>query len=279
MESVQGIRATSIEIGKGTRTPDAFQQIFKACLDQAATNVALLSHQLPDVVHQARVGLRRTRSALALFRKRLNKTERRSLNSALQEAGRHLSFCRDWDVFINETLPRMQRRFPELSFERLDADARQQRDGAYAQLEEHQDALEKVTATASIGLNTDGRIDTEAAELLDRVHLRVRRACRHIKTAEDRHTLRKAMKKLRYSVEFLSSLYDAKDVRGYLNHCKETQGILGDMNDACAMVSILEKLEQPHPALIEWAHSLQDKAVAHLGKAITEFRSAKPYWD
>jgi triphosphatase len=279
MEAIQAIKATQIDIQKGVPTQQAFQQIFQACMQQAAANVVLINDRLPDTVHQARVGLRRARSALALFKKRLPKRDRKLLNSALREAGQHLATCRDWDVFVSETLPRMQRRFPELPFDRLETQARQQRKDSYRKLAEHQSAINDLIATASIRSASNGSIETETAELLDRVHLAVRRACRHVKTAEDRHTLRKAMKKLRYSVEFLSSLYDAKDVRSYLGHCKETQGILGDMNDAAAMLSILEKLGPSHPALVEWANSLQDKAISHLAKAITEFRAAKPFWD
>ena len=279
MEVIQAIKATQIDIARGTPTQEAFQQIFRACMQQAAANIALVDDQIPDTVHQTRVGLRRTRSALALFKKRLHRKDRRALNLALREAGQHLGPCRDWDVFIGETLPRIQRRFPELSFDRLETDAHQRQQTAYQRLDEQQSALSDLMTKATIRCDATGPIETDAAELLDRVHLRVRRACRHIKTAEDRHTLRKAMKKLRYSVEFLSSLFDAKDVRNYLGHCKETQGILGDMNDASAMVAILEHLGQPHPALIEWGHNLQDKAIGHLGKAITDFRSAKPFWD
>jgi CHAD domain-containing protein len=229
MEAIPVIKATQIDIEKGTPTDEAFQQIFKSCMEQAASNVALASDQLPLAIHQARVGLRRARSALALFKKQLHRKDRKLLNSALREAGQHLAPCRDWDVFISETLPRLRRRFPDVSLEPLTTEAQQRRGDAYARFAANQSSISDLIATASIRSASDGIIASDAAELLDRVHLRVRRACRHIKTAEDRHTLRKAMKKLRYSVEFLSSLYDARDVRHYLAHCKETQGILGDM--------------------------------------------------
>jgi hypothetical protein len=45
------------------------------------------------------------------------------------------------------------------------------------------------------------------------------------------------------------------------------------------MISILKNLSQPQAGLIDWAQSLQDRAFGHLAKAITEFRSAKPFWD
>ena len=279
MDALQAIKATPIAIENGTRTPDAFQLIIHACLQQAAGNMALISDEMPDAVHQARIGLRRTRSGLALFKRFLNKKERKWLNSALRDAGRHLAACRDWDVFIADTLPRMRRRFPELSLDRIHDYACQQQRSAYATLAEHKSALNDLISSANIGFDAEREIETDAAELLDRVHLRVRRACRHVRTAEDRHTLRKAMKPLRYSVEFLASLYDAKDVRAYLSHCKETQEILGSMNDACTTIALLEKLGQPHPTLIAWANGSQDKAFSHLAKAIAEFRSAKPYWD
>ena len=239
----------------------------------------MINEDMPDAVHQARIGLRRTRSGLALFKQYLNKKERKWLNSAFRDAGRHLATCRDWDVFLTETLPRMGRRFPELSLDHVRGDAGQRQRSAYTTLAEHQSGLNDLIGSARIGFEMDRRIDADTAEMLDRVHLRVRRACRHIRTSEDRHTLRKAMKQLRYSIEFFASLYDARDVKAYLGHCKETQQVLGDMNDACTTISILETLGQPHQDLIEWANNSQDKALSHLAKAITEFRSAKAYWD
>ena len=144
MEALHAIKATPIEIEKGTRTSDAFQRIFSACLRQAARNVALISDEIPDAVHQARIGLRRSRSGLALFKRYLNKKDRKWLNSALRDAGRHLATCRDWDVFVAQTLPRWQRRFPELAFDRLHDDACQRQHTAYAILAEQRSAWQMI---------------------------------------------------------------------------------------------------------------------------------------
>ena len=46
------------------------------------------------------------------------------------------------------------------------------------------------------------------------------------------HALRKALKKLRYGVDDLAGLYGCKEVKNYLQGCKELQALLGQMNDA-----------------------------------------------
>ena len=51
-------------------------------------------------------------------------------------------------------------------------------------------------------------------------------------TVEQRHELRKELKKLRYAVEFFLPLYRAKRVDPFLKRLKKLQTVFGDLNDA-----------------------------------------------
>ncbi|MDB5366335.1 MAG: inorganic triphosphatase, partial [Rhodospirillales bacterium] len=75
-------------------------------------NLALLRKHLPAVaegqpegVHQARVVLRRLRSAITLFRPALNGAIPRRVEKRLRRVARSLGEARDWDVLLDETLP------------------------------------------------------------------------------------------------------------------------------------------------------------------------------
>jgi CHAD domain-containing protein len=52
---------------------------------------------------------------------------------------------------------------------------------------------------------------------------------------EQRHELRKELKKLRYAVEFFCSLFPAKRVDPFLKRLKKLQTLFGDLNDTATM--------------------------------------------
>jgi triphosphatase len=77
-----------------------------------------------------------------------------------------------------------------------------------------------------------------ARKALTKTWKRVRKRGRGIESlnAEQRHELRKALKKLRYTVEFFSSLYPAKEAERFGKRLKKLQKLCGDVSDA-AMVA------------------------------------------
>ena len=52
---------------------------------------------------------------------------------------------------------------------------------------------------------------------------------------DQRHELRKELKKLRYAAEFLSPLFPAKRVDPFLKRLKKLQTVFGDLNDAATV--------------------------------------------
>jgi len=99
------------------------------------------------------------------------------------------------------------------------------------------------------------------------------------------HALRKAIKKLRYSVEFVSGLYRHKQVEAYLDPCEELQELLGMVNDAAVTPAALERLRENGEDLVpaidtlaEWAITRGEKARRHVSKPWHELRDAAPFW-
>ena len=272
-------KAVPIELDRTMGTGVVFEQTIGGCLRHAAANAPLINADTPEAVHQTRVGLRRTRSAIWLFRDHLDRKARKSVERTLRSVGRQLSPMRDWDVFVAETLPKLAKRTKPERVARLREAAEAKRLSVYhdAKIEIPQPPLCQMLIE---GANPFVPISMTAPDMLDRAYYTVRRATRHVGTPAERHDLRKAMKKLRYGLEFLASLYEGKAVKNFLDPCKQMQDILGEINDAQTMTHLLQELDGTVPA--EWlsgAENREERAVDHLGKHLTVFRNAKPFWD
>ena len=78
---------------------------FDQAVQQVTANGQAAAAGQPDAIKQLRVGLRRLRSLERLFRKSLQHPALNRLIPAAKEYGRILGVARDWDVFIEATLP------------------------------------------------------------------------------------------------------------------------------------------------------------------------------
>ncbi|MBV8796709.1 MAG: CHAD domain-containing protein, partial [Hyphomicrobiales bacterium] len=84
-----------------------------------------------------------------------------------------------------------------------------------------------------------------AGNLLDRLDAKATKrgkAVRSDASAEQLHPLRKSLKKVRYSVEFLKSIFPAKKAKRFLSHLETLQDALGEINDAAMAARLAEGL-------------------------------------
>ena len=66
-------------------------------------------------------------------------------------------------------------------------------------------------------------------------------------SSEERHQLRIALKKLRYTAEFFRSLYPKEHAKPYLSALAQMQNCLGHMNDDAVVAEhLLERLSTTH---------------------------------
>jgi triphosphatase len=77
---------------------------------------------------------------------------------------------------------------------------------------------------------------------LDAKAIKRGRAVRHDADAMELHPLRKSLKKLRYSVEFLQSIHRPKKAKQFLRRLKKLQDALGEINDAAMTTRLAEGL-------------------------------------
>lgn len=245
-------KAGRLVLGAEESVGDAFRRIGLACLGHALTNLAPAADgRDPEGVHQLRVALRRMRSALSLFRPALSEADRELLNGELRWLLGELGPARDRDVLAGELVAAIDG-IEGFEAERaaLRALLAEGRPALYARVREAlasrraADLWLDLSAWLELGrfreaaseearALLDGPLPPFAAERLERRWRRVKKLGRRFDRldAAGRHELRIALKKLRYGIEFLGSLWPEGEVRKLASGAAELQDRLGHLND------------------------------------------------
>jgi CHAD domain-containing protein len=296
-------KASHISIDSSATTGEAFGRVVSSTLGHLLANVGAAKRGDAEGVHQIRVAVRRLRAALALFEPHLHPASLSGFNDQLRRLGGIFGQARDWDVFVLETLPKAAIDVPEPArLDQLRVAAEVVRQRAHCDVSAVLSAAsfarvvvgvaawiaDSANDRAGLGDNVlDLPIADIAPDLLDRMLGKVAKRGRHIDEAsrEQLHALRKSIKKLRYSVEFLSELNSHKQVKAYLELCEELQELLGTVNDATVTPVLSERLRESGEGLVpainaleEWATMHGQKARHHVSKPWHELRSAVPFW-
>jgi inorganic triphosphatase YgiF len=304
-------KAAPPEFAPDATLDDAIAATLESCLAHVLANQApaRLGRDV-EGVHQMRVGVRRLRSALRLFRPVLPAAALRPLEAELRWLGRELGAVRDLDVFVVELLePSCARRPGDKGLERL-------REAAQALRAERQEQLRRAldSARATRFVLQFGRflarrewrnqpLDESSArlfaparalavELLGRRERRVLRLGERIDelAPAELHRLRIELKRLRYASELLGGLYPGRRRDHYLARLPELQDRLGRLVDlATAQAVLAELLERVDPdarlACARAAGFVEGSAAAdvartmrRLARAWARFAHARAFW-
>ena len=242
---------------------DAMTAIFQSCFDQwLANQAAAIDGRDPEGVHQMRVALRRLRSALSVFRKLIPDDQLSWLQADAKKAISALGPARDWDVFQSDLLaPVLAARPADVGLKALSSRARARCRAGYRLARKHLESADYTRFALRFGRWLEQRAwrDDEAlrqrellarpivdfaGKLMKKRHRQALAKGKHfddLATAE-RHQLRIAMKKLRYSVEFFRPLYGKAAVKPFLDRVKALQDDLGLLNDVAVAEGLLTDL-------------------------------------
>lgn len=307
-DGVAALKAQQTAVGPKTRSGEAFQLVAREALIQVAGNTRLLqrSHN-PEVLHQARVGLRRLRAALSVFR---NMLDVEGLNHARTEtkwlAG-ELSEARDLDVFLQKTAgpddieddPRRAAFLRALRMAQADAYDRaltairsERYRGLLLWLAEwiEAGAWKRLADEKARGLR-EGRVTDLAAPMMDRLDHRLRKRSRKFMAldAAARHDLRKQAKKLRYAAAFFGEAFPEHPKRRqrFLTALRTLQDTLGEINDMAMARSVAVRAVGRRSGDVAFAAGLEvgrltnDEAEAldAANAAFKAFRKAPRFWE
>ena len=288
------VKAFSPGVDKAMSPVAAFRAIGSSCLMQLQRNeVGAIAGTNPEYVHQARVAIRRLRSALKLFAPVLNPSFIEVYAPRWQELASSLGSARDWDVFLTETLAPLEEAFPgdpDLAVlrargEETKAKAQAQASVALTQrlysqlLLAFSAALYRVTPPtieAQGGASAQSLRKFAARRLNKRAEMIEQLVREHGKmNAERRHELRIAFKKLRYALEFFAPILPSKQLAKYQKSLETLQDLLGTLNDQVTASRLIKEMHpkgEPGPLTRGWiagrVHLLLEALTAELRKFV-----------
>jgi inorganic triphosphatase YgiF len=284
------VMAEPVVLGSDVTAAQAFGQIIQSCIRQFRLNeTLLLASRDAGALHQARVALRRLRSAFSIFKPMIGDAGA-ELRAELRWLASELGQARDLDVLL-------KRAEPGPLYERIAA----MREATY-------DAVCEILASArarrllfdvtewaatadwsgKVGGSHDGDAPARdfAAKALDRFRRKVKREGRNLADIDDeaRHEARKSAKKLRYAAEFFQGLFERKNEKRrhkrFVKALEVLQDQLGALNDLATAPDVLKKLgvaNDPGAADL-LAHGKKGKLLDAAVDAHEDFIDTKRFW-
>jgi inorganic triphosphatase YgiF len=248
-------KASRIELDEGMSVAAGFAAIAASCLKQFRHNEDLvLAARDPAALHQARVAMRRLRSAFSLFRPVIADEAYSSLREEVRWFTDQLGDARNLDVLLKRTGHRSDVLRSVLETERerayaqvLDALASQRLRGLML------DLIGWVQMGAWRTSDRAGEpLEDFASAQLDKRWRKVKKPGRSLAQLdpEARHRLRIEIKKLRYAIEFMAALQTgeaATHQKHFAAALEEMQEQLGELNDVETARGLLADLLRDRP--------------------------------
>jgi CHAD domain-containing protein len=294
------VHARPLKLRKSQRLGEAVATTLQSSGHQVLANIegARLAYDA-ESLHQLRIGLRRLRAALSVYRELIPATLWRSWAHRLRSLERGVSSARDWDVLAGEIGNASADGAGQADFGSLLREARVRQEKSHrdsrqvlggAALTRIISEIERYAAVQSHASGTDEKSYEEqllpfARRLLSLRDRKVRRAgrgLRKLKTAE-LHKLRIRIKKLRYAAEFFAGLWSKTASEPYLASLRGLQDELGLLQDATTGASLLTVIERRRlkPSLVHMRARLRKsnrRARHRILHRWREFKSAEGFW-
>lgn len=239
----------------------------REALAQVLANVpGALAKKDPEFLHQLRVGTRRLRAALRVFRGTMQRKDERALRRTLRKVAQVTGPARDWDVNVHR-LPLSLR--PE---------AEQRRRAAHAQLRPVLGAVQLWMLPRGVA-DTRPLLDAYARDVLESLDRKVARKGRRIdwQRAPQRHVLRVRLRRLRYACEFLSGAFPGRDSEPLVRSLKRLQDLLGELNDLEVARRLLREMTGA-PVHRRAPGPRERKLIEELPAAWRRFARAPRFW-
>lgn len=289
----------------------------QAFVDNLQQTISYLQANEPSVllddaegIHQMRVALRRLRAGLEIFRPNIAPEKYDWIVSEAQWLRDELSAARSWDVFIDEFVAPVTKFSKSTNgFEPLLTAAEKER---FLHREQSRSAVNSVrytefilelstwlcndswrdSAASSKAIDLSEPISKFCARQLKKQNKIVREKCKKLAqmSEEERHKLRLAVKKLRYTLDFCANIFPDRQVSSFKKKLNPVQAGLGYLNDVLAADILIQKLmgvksDHTIPALfytagivIGWHQREAKLTEKRLFKDVNRFLGTRAFW-
>jgi len=309
------VHAGDIELDPDGNAAQAFRTIAFSCLHHLAANRDAVCRGSPEGVHQLRIGARRLRAAMSAFKDMTGGPEAEAIKGELKWITEQLAPARDFQVLLDDVLLPLREAYPDepgvpLLISDIEGRRREGLKTARATLnsERYRKAILQIALWLAAGQWSrsddpllrswrERPIKDHAREVL---HHRAKKIVKKGKRLQEldraqRHKLRIAVKKLRYSTEFFASLFAgskaAKTRKSFETTLRALQTTLGNLNDIAVHQQLASELagtkqqtrERPQEAyamglVIGREQKRAHACMAAAGKAVRKFSDAAPFW-
>ena len=277
-------KARSVSIDAQADSLAAARLVTHECRRQLLANLASIASGTsddPEYVHQARVAVRRLRTAIRLF----DVDPLRNLDEPARALARALGLTRERDVLLESVAPALALAgapTTDLAALANAGDARsvvRSRDSQVFVV----DLLAGELTLARSAAPVMAPAGPQLVARLSQWHRQVRRDSKLFSTLDDerRHRLRRRMKRLRYGIEFCRALCSDKRYRRYLQELSEAQEALGRYNDLIeALASYRAQIESDPRAwfAVGWLTAEAKAQSLRCETALSALRNLKAPW-
>lgn len=293
------VKAEPIQLTPGMNAAEAFGAIAGSCIRQFRLNENIvIKKQDPSALHQARVAMRRLRSAFTFFRPVIGDPEFLVLREEVRWFTNQLGEARNLDVLLKRV------KGADGAEAELKRTLEAARERAYASVLDTlaSPRLRRLMLDLVGWIETGRWRGTEMAQRpigefgraqLDKRWRKVKKGGKRLEELEVEalHRLRIEVKKLRYAVEFLAALETREEAlarrKAFSAALEEMQEQLGELNDVETARVLLETLLAGHARADEMMRSAthligkgapKEDSVAAAGQAYGRLADAGPFW-
>ena len=282
--------AAAVRLAPQMNAAAAWQAVLRSCADQILANASQIASgtHAPEHVHQLRVGLRRLRSALALF-----EDDRPALAEGAAALFRHLGSARDSVVIDGEFGAELAAAMRVAKLENETAPAAPVADTTPPAMILREVAGQTLLLDLLAAMHVEPEPETVSADtpaIRDQLAARLNRWHRQVVADaarygeledEARHRLRKRAKRLRYATEFCAALFERRAVRRYLKALRALQERLGAVSDAVMAMDAFGARAPADPRAmfaLGWLAARREVLITAAAPELKAFPKAERFW-
>ena len=240
----------TVHLDAQMKSADAAKLIFKNLVDTMRVNEFGIKEDIDsEFLHDFRVAVRRTRSGLSQIKAVFSPEDTEKYKAAFLEVGKATNELRDLDVYLltedtyKKMVPEDLRSGLDPLFDKLAKEREEAKrscieflgSSRYKEIiKSWEDFLENAHRGPSQPPNSERPIIEVAKEHIWKKYSKVIELGKKINSQtpdEQVHALRIEGKKLRYLLEFFTSLFPQEEMKSIIKHLKVLQDTLGDFND------------------------------------------------
>lgn len=284
-------KAGPIDLAARNTSIGAFKHIAFSCLSHLQGNEqGLRESDAPEFVHQARVAIRRLRTAMRVWRPLLPDSFCTTFDPQWRALAGTLGEARNWDIFVHEMLPSLDAALPDRRGSRALhrrarhrlAAARKNARGALASADYSRLLLDFTATTIAL---PDGGEPSLVAFARRNLKLQAKKTDRLMAgalngDAATRHRLRIAAKRLRYALEFFATLFPGDGMARYHSAICRLLEVLGQLNDHATAEELARQLLAENRSGLPggWPPDRSERLLRDLPRVLDDFIACRPPW-